>query len=261
MARNPASRVTITEIPLDKLVIPEYQRKKVNWKRINRMIEHYDPYLDHPMEVAPLANGMFAIVSGQHRYHCKKALKHNTATCRIVRRSPENEQAQYFLDIDTERTPVHGLDKFRTALTARDEECIAIDNAMAAAGFRFSGIDRDDRPIAAVGAIKKAYRLGGEDLVTETLTLINDAWPGDKEALKAYYITGIAQFLHEYAGQFDMGRLKQRLAATRPIELKHKGASYADFSSQHLHGKGMARAIAVMYNFRLREESRLEIRG
>lgn len=259
--KNPARNVTTTEIPLDHLYVPDYQRQRINWKLVNKITANYDPYKDQPLEITPRHEGGFWIVDGQHRWLAKSELRHRTATCRVVARKSHAEQATYFIDLNTERKKITPVDKFRAGLHANDDECNSIASVVIDVGAKISGCDMDGSgpTIAAVESLRAVHRLGGDRLLTDTLDILLNAWPNSKEAMKAYYINGVAQFLSRYGERADMARVKMVLARLDPMSLKTKAGQLGDFAGPAGRQSGMVRAIAVAYNERLRSEKRLEL--
>lgn len=134
-------------------------------------------------------------------------------------------EAEIFVRINEYRKALTPIEKHTGKVVAKDPAALAIERAVAAAGFTIAKTP-SPRAVGAMSALYYAYNLLGENGVTQVLVQIRDAWPDDRKALDANMIRVLAEVIDQQAaggnGGYSRGKLTQKLVRTSPGSLLRK---------------------------------------
>jgi hypothetical protein len=136
---------------LSQLVIDDsYQRPLLdaNWRRIRAIAEGFTWSRFSPLVVAPVPDGRFAVVDGQHRAHAA-LLCGLTAVPAMVLAIEEGAQAEAFVGINTVTLRVTRQAMFKAALASGEAWAVEVDRVVTAAGCRmatYAPASKDKRP-------------------------------------------------------------------------------------------------------------------
>jgi hypothetical protein len=164
------------------------------------------------------------------------------------------DEAQVFVTINEYRKSLQPIEKHKGKIVAGDEAALAMERAVAKAGFT---IDNNvgtgsaaARTIQAVAAIGRVYNRIGEDGVLQTLSCIRDAWPNDLTGTKAAIIRGVADVIEEQGEDYNRSKLVTALKKSQPHLLIRKADELKlDFGgSKHTQ---MRRAFAVLCGLKM----------
>jgi len=114
-----------------------YQRPLADhgWRAINRIARNFDWTLFSVVDVAPVGNGLFAIIDGQHRVHAAAMAGVDKVPVRIVA-VPVRDQARAFMGINGNVTAITPFHVLRASLAAGEPWAVEADQAIARAGCR-----------------------------------------------------------------------------------------------------------------------------
>lgn len=143
------------------------------------------------------------------------------------------EEAEMFARINEWRKSLQALEKHRAKIVAGDPPTLAIERAVAMAGFTVDNVQgsrgADAKTIQAVARLGAIYNRIGEEGLLQTLTVIRDAWPDDGAALGTHILHGVAQLIEEQGDNYNRVKLTNALKKTQPYlvtrkadELKYK---------------------------------------
>lgn len=227
-------RVELAWLATDTLVIdPAYQRdvRHSGKAHIGRIARGFSWSKFAPLIAAPVGDGRYAIIDGQHRAIAAKARGLTPLPALIMPIGPE-AQAAAFAAINGQVTPINSMHVYKAALAAGEEWARQIWKVAAAAGVRLLTYPKPRNTIAAhetmaIAAVREGVRAHGEAVVTAALgAAAAQAKPGllNQSVVKALIAVaaeaaaerGTARFLRAMA-RVDLAA-EDRAAATGAIE-------------------------------------------
>jgi hypothetical protein len=125
----PGAKPKMAWIALDQLVIDgDFQRPlaPANWTAIGKIAAAFSWAHFTPVIVAPVGDGRFSVIDGQHRSHAARMCGIAEVPCMIVDLTVA-QQAAAFTAINAQVTAVSGFHIFRAGLVAREPWAIACD--------------------------------------------------------------------------------------------------------------------------------------
>lgn len=163
-------------LPLSDLVIDDdFQRPlgRANWTAIEKIAAAFAWAHFTPVIVAPVGDGKFSIIDGQHRCHAAALVGVKTVPAMVVHLT-EAQQAAAFGAINGQITAVSPLNIFRAALVAREAWAIACDQVVADAGCRLmrshvSALTRKPGQIISISLVRKHVAANRGAMVTAAL--------------------------------------------------------------------------------------------
>lgn len=216
----------ITALRADQLFAdPAYQRD-LDDVRVQRMADDYDPTLLGVLEVSDRCDGRFAILDGQHRWavtreaHSDRELA--PLVCQVHRGLTVEDEARVFFEIDTRRKALTGWDRWKARRGSGDQVVLDVERIVADAGLAVAPASRDGN-VAATVALEKVYRLGGDPLLSSTLTILKHGFGAVRDAFDGQLIQAVALILLTYGtDELDHGRLIEQLQTIPPRQVKAK---------------------------------------
>lgn len=235
---------------VDLLTVDEsYQRPLTTFAR---RIEHgFDPALVGTLVVSRRADGTLAVVDGQTR---AAAISHLVAAgeiaspgvpCLVYEGLSRADEASLFARLQKERRGISSYHRFRAAVVAGEEEAVAIQAIVRAAGHD-TGVGKDK--IGAVAALERVYRFN-PTLLERTFAVLADAY-GAEYVPAADMLRGVGRLLHDH-GDIDARQLADRL---RPLSLARLKRISLEVAEERGGGAGnsaeacMAEAMEAVYN-------------
>ncbi|MGR3593022.1 MAG: hypothetical protein ACU0BO_13745 [Limimaricola soesokkakensis] len=189
-------RPALQWIPIERLVIDDrYQRPllEANWEIIRRIARSFTWTRFSPVMVAPVEDGRFALIDGQHRTHAAALVGHTAVPGAINHHLDPAAQAAAFAGINGDMTRVHPIQVFKAALAAGEAWAVECQQVVAKAGCQLMTVQassekRQVRQVYAVSAIRQMVAAGHGELVTRSLTALarstfganfTDAWTNE----------------------------------------------------------------------------------
>ncbi len=166
-------------IALDRLVIDDrYQRPlgPGSWRSIETIAANFQWSRFAPVLVAPVDDGRFAVIDGQHRVHAARLCGIATVPASVVC-IPLEAQAQAFAWVNRQAIRVNHWEVFKAALAAGDDWAVRADAAVSAAGCRLmtrnsASSEKQAGQIYAVAFIRKQIEAGLDWAVIAALTAL-----------------------------------------------------------------------------------------
>lgn len=233
----------------DLFVDHSYQRP-LDLPRARRLAESWEPPLIGVIEVSdrgPERQPRYAIVDGQHRYAAAKLRDPNAVLVANIHTglSPRDE-AHLFYEIDAKRTRLTGWDRWNARRGAGDPAVLAVESIVEDAGLRV-----EDSPtngsVRCVSTCEKVFKLGGQPLLRETLSLITEVWGVEVEAFDAPLVHGTALVLWHYGQALNVERLADAMVEVSPRQFKAKAVALREYERGSL-PKLAALVILSTYN-------------
>jgi len=188
---DPGPAPDVTWVAVDDLVVDEgYQRPllRKNWTQIVKIANAFHWQRFTACMVAPLADGRYALIDGQHRVHAAKLCGIAQVPCVSIPMS-RAEQAAAFSEINGTVTQISQFHILRAALTAGEPWAMQASEAVAKAGCRLmtankSASEKKPGEVFCIRWITKLCSRGETNLVTSCLAALRESqWgAGDPEA-------------------------------------------------------------------------------
>jgi hypothetical protein len=253
-------------IALDRLTVVNrtYQRPYDEaWAKT--IAKRFDSRRFTKPEVAPLDNGFYAIIDGQHRIGALQLLypeRPIVVLCDVVEAATIEEQAEAFAAHNIFVKHVKAADRFRNELARGEETAVRIDALVRAHGFalQLNHNPQTDGKLRAVQSLRRVATKHREGFATLDLALrvIHEAWGGSTDGVGVVLIEGLGSFLARYAQmkQFSVPRLIESLRRISARKIEADSGSVATVFGGNT-AQAAARIILGEYNKRLAQHNRL----
>ena len=244
--------VNTKEILVDSL----YQRD-LDQRKVNGIVKRFDWNLVNAPKVS-FRDGKYWVFDGQHTIAAcksKRGGKDFPIMCKVFYGLARLDEMNLFLQQNGKSSPVSVYAKFRALYQFGDPDITAIAKACENTGLKmeFSGGSRGSNKIVALRTLYRSYKELGPVGLTDTLSIIKEAWNGIPESLNREIISAVTIFYKTYQGSFNRKRLVKILHKTDPVAIVREGKSITTRSEI-----GCARVILRTYNRQLSEATRLE---
>jgi hypothetical protein len=179
LSPNPGPAPTLQWLPVDRLVIDEaYQRPLLagNWKAIEKIAANFQWSRFSPVLVAPVTEGLFAVIDGQHRVHAALICGMDAVPAMVVQVGIE-EQSRAFAWVNSQSIRVSVFHIFKAAFSAGDDWAVRADAAVSAAGCRLmrgnaSSSLKKPGEVYAIGLIRQLIEAGHDRAITAGLAAL-----------------------------------------------------------------------------------------
>jgi hypothetical protein len=177
--RDPGAKPHLCWIDLDQLVIDgDFQRPlgKANWTTIGKIAAAFSWAHFTPVIVAPIGDGRYSVIDGQHRCHAAMMCRIRAVPCMVVDLTVA-QQAAAFTAINAQVTAVSSFHIYRAGLVAREPWAIACDQVCKDADTKLmaanaSAAAKKGGEIYAVSLIRRHVEAGRGGMVTHGLRAI-----------------------------------------------------------------------------------------
>lgn len=211
----------------DIYVDSRYQRP-LNDSRVTSIQVSFDPdALGLPFVVETRDGGSktrYAIIDGQHRIEAARRLFGNAQMieCEIIRNITIERAADLFRRRNQAHSPT-ALDKFLAGVTAKNEECLAINGIVQSVGLSVQRKD-GDLIVRAVASLLKVYRGQRAELqagqtttpknalpLKRALVVLSEAWGPGRDAFQGDLIHGVGMVLTRDSDSIELEELIRKL--------------------------------------------------
>lgn len=177
--RDPGEAPRMQWLKLDTIVIDgDFQRPlaPANWTAIGKIAAGFSWAHFTPVIVAPVGDGRFSVIDGQHRCHAARMCGLPEVPCMIVDLTIA-QQAAAFTAINAQVTAVSSFHIFRAGLVAREPWAIACDQVCKDADARLmtyhaSAAAKKGGEIFCITLIRRHVEAGRGAMVTHGLKAI-----------------------------------------------------------------------------------------
>jgi len=205
-------------------------------------------------------NGMYYCADGQQRIAGLLASEKPPKLVPIVVFDIQDvtDEAQVFVRINEWRKSLQPIEKHKSKIVARDPAALAMEKAVAEAGFTIDnntgqGV-ANAKTIQAVAALGVVYNRIGEEGVLQTLTCIREAWPNDQTAIKSHMLRGVAELIEEQGQNYVRASLIKALKKSTPSVILRK-ADELRFDFGGSKGTQVRRAFSVLCGLKMPREA------
>lgn len=239
----------------DIFVDPVYQRH-FNPRKVEKILKEFDPNLVNAPKVS-LRDGKFWVFDGQHTIAVLKARnggKDRMITCKVFYGLTQLDEMDLFLQQNGKSSPVYFRERFRALYQTGDPDVTAIVKACESQGLTV-GFTYGYLPnrINAVKTLYDSYKALGLTEFTRVLSIIKNAWGGDRDSLSREIIAGMTLFCSTFGHSFKEDQLIKRLRKVDPMAIIREGKSITSSPAV-----GCARVILRHYNSGRAANSKLE---
>lgn len=224
------AQFTIKEIPADRLSVDPRVQREANPARVRRMADNWDDNMvgvlvvsqrdrnPLPLPADATEGPEFVVLDGQTRLEAFRLVCNDDSvtTAPLLAQVYEGlvleEEAQIFLQ-HNDRRAVTPLDRFRIAVTAKEEWALDIFGMAARKGWFAKGMGSgpNTRRFAAVGSLEKLYLLDEGVSLQRVFDVIDAAWGNPSGAVCPETVSGLGSLFYRYGDQIDTRSLVLKL--------------------------------------------------
>lgn len=241
---------------------PLYQRDEKK-SMVKEIIRNFDYHKVNPVKVVLRADRQYYAFDGQQTTIGLRSKfgENYLVPCMVYYDVPTwADEAELFegANVKKAKCPVGIKDLWKSRLNRGEEQAVKIQRIVERYGLIVRASNSGDTrgQIRALNALDKIISTYGEKIFEEVISVISSAWNGDPVSLSAPMLYGMAIFVKTYSGEYNRGRLINKLNGTLPQLIISAGKGSASKSNTKY-----AREIVAIYNKNIRkgelEESKL----
>lgn len=201
-------------IPLDKMVLPEYQRD-LKEETVKNIVNDYKPEKLGVLHVSERPDGTYAIVDGQHRMFALRRLGFKYASCVVFRGWTEQQESDYFYHQHDNTHNLSAKEKFKSGVYARYENEERLQEILTKNGFYSASGGRGTR-IEAIAALNKIADIFNYEVLDQTLGYAATVWPGNRRAVCREMLGALAEFAYRFGEQVSPEQFQKRMQKYSP---------------------------------------------
>lgn len=215
-------RVAVSSVKIDSA----YQRD-VSREWVQRHLP-FDAKQAGALVLSGRAGGPFCI-DGGHRLELAKESGEAMINAFVIEGLSQRDEAGLFTRYQRERRNLTSFALFRADRVAGDADTIAMDRVVATSGFTLGKSATTPNTITAIDSVRYVQRIGGDQLLADTLKIVRTFWIGEEKALSGQVLKGIALFLQSSGDKptFHQPVLDKYLKATAPVRLLRESQAVA----------------------------------
>lgn len=199
--------VYLATLAIARIEMPTFQRERL-LVHIDKIASEWDATA-YAFPCVALFEGRLICIDGQQRLAAlQKQGEHHATVHVVVGIASEERLAELFLRINRDRKLLNAFRKFVAALHANDAGALEIDTILRKFGKEAATKATASGKVPA-GSIARIYDLGGGELLSRVLMIIENAW-GNLDVREAYEgktLVGLATFLRRYWEKINDQRL------------------------------------------------------
>ena len=198
-------------IELDKLSVDSsYQRDTLSRRSIQNIIKIRDNFSFckcSPLTVVNLGNDHFSIIDGQHRFEAAKQLGDiNSLPCWIIPQTPNNKQADAFIDINKNRVSITAYAVYKAEVVAGEIKALMVDDFCRKNNITIpknSVIGSAPNVTNALQTIKLLLKQGKEENLAYAIKILRTAFPFKPGQLQSKIIKALVDIHIQHAGKIN----------------------------------------------------------
>ena len=242
---TPAARSLVLDlVDLSELVVDaDYQRRISDrgLSRIAQIVAGFDWSRFGALILSRAADGRLSVIDGQHRMIAARALRIDCVPAVIVD-GDQRKQAQDFVAVNSVRTSVASIDKFRARVVSGDAAAVEVSRMLGELGISTdiaAGAAIRVRETRAVSTLEKLVKRTAQGIVFTTLETMLDAQPEVPNLLTAFNIEATATVVQKMlAADRDLERLDAVLRDTDFETLKEEAAQLVKLTGGNTAARG-----------------------
>lgn len=244
-------------IEVENLSTDSSFNRPLNMARVQKIADEFDPDAFGALIISSRNDGRKVILDGQHRAAAVLYMqwKGQKLPCYVYYGLTIEREAELFAVMNGDRVRPLPYDLFKARVVAKNEDAVAVNNAVEALGLHVSDHAGPNNLMSST-TIEKIYNVGGVDLLQKTLSTLKEAWPlpESRERFGSEMLTGIAVFYAKFP-QAKQEYLVRSLKKEQPSDVLAK-ARIIRTRGWRL-GATIAYLCIDMHNYRLTAASRI----
>lgn len=229
-----------------ELMVDDLYQRKIDPKRIARMVKNYDPCLVNAIKVS-YRDGKYYIFDGRHTSVMEKTVrgkgKDVVVDCKVFTGLTRLDEMELFVAQNGESAVVPVLAKLRALYNFGDPDVTGMVGAAQCAGVRVDFTNgQATNKVTAVGTLLKIYMRNPRDQYIDMLSMIRNAWQGVPDSFVREILTGVELFYNKYFGEFNTKDLSKSLSKVATVQIVREGKSIGTAAANY------ARVILRIYN-------------
>ena len=183
----------------DQIYGEDYQKEKYNARHSEQLAKAWDDAKCDPIKVG-YENGKYYVFCGQHR-RAAKVMRNNgkpvEIDCIVFYGTTYADRARMFAEEDDLKYNTTPRQKYNALYLSGDKEMVEICNAIEASGYTCA-FSKQSGDVDCTVLARNIYRKHGADFLTETFSILYDAFGKQKKATTSNMVKGIVFFLQRY---------------------------------------------------------------
>ena len=233
-------------IEVSKIAIDKSYQRGVNQLKVKKIIKNFNMNAFGTLLVSKRNDDddEYFLVDGQHRLSAAEVKSIKNVPCCVIYGLNQQEEAELFVELNSNRYQVRSMDKFKAKVAAEDEKTLEMIEIMNKHGFKRNLMNsgcittRRKGYITNFSVIEMIYNNKGADFLDYVLRIIKAIWgyndgTFDTDAVRRDTIEGIYTFLVKYTKDIDEKRFIEKMRRTEAIKLIHE-----QNKNQSIYGKG-----------------------
>lgn len=204
-----------TRLPSTVLETDTSYQRRLDMKRVARIVENFDARLVNPVKVS-FRDGHYYVFDGAHTLAALKEIHkfdNFPVPCMMFHGLTYEDEAYLFALQRGESKEVAMAARLKALMKSNDVRACDLRRRTDEAGFTLvTGHSSAKGKISCVAKLWKIYNISPE-LYSETLSLLMQAWHGEPWSLSANIVGGMALFLQVYGSEMSRERLLKQLCA------------------------------------------------
>jgi len=247
-AGEPQAAIRLDFIPLSKLLVdPRYQRKvsSASMGRIRKIVRNFSWPRFGAIIVSKNGDG-YSVIDGQHRTIAARTMGVASVPA-VISEGDVVSQAKDFVGVNTVRTTVATIDKFRAAVTAGDPVAVEVSELLTELKISTdvaAGAGLQHKETRAVTVLTKMVGQFGKGEVFTALELMLDAQPGQRNLLTAFAIEAVTLTVNRViSNQGDIDRLLRVVENTDFETLQDEAKTQVKLTGGNIRHRGHERLL------------------
>jgi hypothetical protein len=244
-----------------KIAIDTSYQRGVNKLKVKKIINNFNSNAFGSLLVSKRdGDDNYYLIDGQHRLNAANIKSMKIVPCCIIYGLTQQEEAELFIELNSNRYQVKSMDKFKAKVAAKNKNTLEIIDIMNKYGFKpnlmNSGCISTRRKgyITNFSVVENIYNSKGNKFLDYVLRIIKAIWgyndgTFDADALRKDTIEGIYTFLAKYSKDIDEKKFIEKMRKIEAIKLIHE-----QNKNQSIYGKGKpynyVKAVIEAYNYR-----------
>ena len=216
----------IMNINSKEIIIPKAYQRRLYPPRVARIVANFDEHIANEPKIS-YRDGNYYAFDGQHSIASRKMMNNGEdlpIRCKVYRGLTESDEALLFAQQTGESAPLTASAEMRALIFAGDKNATAFLHATEAAGFHL-GFEQGcgSKRIICINTAFSEFKRVGAELYKEALDVLQAAWGGAPESLRAETLVGVIAFVELYHREYDPKRLVNKLRNVDPITVYRSG--------------------------------------
>lgn len=214
-----------------QLSIDQLYQRKLDPKKINRIVKNYDPCLVNLVKVS-FRDGRYWVFDGQNTVAAEKTVRGKggdvTVMCKIFYGLTRLDEMELFVAQNGESSAVSINDKLRALYdVGGDPDVTGMVRGAESVGVRVDFTKGHAyNKVTALSTLLKSYMKLSRDQYIDMLSTIKMAWQGIPEGYSREILNAMTTIYLNYYGEFKSREMAKSLSKVSPIQIIREGKSY-----------------------------------